>query len=226
MSFKEFPSFTLPALRSGIPKSADDPTSSRRAAVVIQDWAQQLNTLLADTTGLEIGTLFHPEAWLRDTLALSWDLRTVQGRDSIAKYISGHNGRARLRNIQPRETHRGDAYAPEVKRVAPGVEWVQSMFTFETNVGSGKGLVRLVQGTEPGKWEIYLMSLILQELVHFPERTLANRPHGGSNSLREGPVGGAWKEFREKQQRFLNDNPTTLIVGAGMLSCPLPFTRV
>ena len=88
------------------------------------------------------------------------------------------------------------------------------MFTFETNTGSGQGLVRLVEG-ENGGWEIYIMSLILQGFDSFPERTLKNRPYGGDNSSREGPVGGAWKEFREKQQQFLNENPTTLIVGGG-----------
>lgn len=217
MAPKEYPSFTLPTLRSGVQVSSSDPAASQQAAAsIVNDFASQLNALLLDNDKPDLSTLFHPEAWLRDSLAMTWDLRTIQGRGAIAQHFKDHNAKVHLRNIEPRKVGSGEAFTPAIVRPAPSVEWVQSMFTFETNIGSGKGLVRLVEAENTG-WQIYMISLILQEFADFPEQTYANRPHGGDNSSREGPVGGAWKEFREKQQQFLNENPTTLIVGAGEL---------
>jgi hypothetical protein len=214
MPAKEYPSFTLPTLRSGV-QSPDSAASQQAAASIVNDWASQLNALLLDNDRPDVSSLFHPDGWLRDNLTMTWDFRTLHGRGAIAQHFKDHNAKVHLRNIEPRKAGSGEAYTPQVIRAAPNVEWVQSMFTYETSAGTGKGLVRLVEG-ENGGWQIYIMSLILQEFETFPERTFENRPHGGDNSSREGPVGGAWKEFREKQQQFLNENPTTLIVGAGM----------
>ncbi|KAK0389521.1 hypothetical protein NLU13_3096 [Sarocladium strictum] len=220
MTAKEYPSFTLPTLRSGVEEPSDSHASRQAAASIVNDWASQFNALLLHNDRPDVSALFHPEGWLRDSLTMTWDLRTLHGRASITQHFKDNNAKVHLRNIEPRKVGSGQAYAPEVVRAAPDVEWVQSMFTFETSTGTGKGLVRLVQG-DNGGWQIYIMSLIFQEFDTFPERTWANRPHGGDNSSREGPAGAAWKEFREKQQQFLNENPTTLIVGAGQAGLDL-----
>lgn len=214
---KEYPAITLPPLTSGIKSFATPQERRAAAAAVVEDWAGRFNALLDESYTPDLTTLFHSDAWLRDTLALSWDFRTIKGREAIFQFVSENHKLAQLGRIVPRKQGNGEAYAPDVVQVAPGVEWVQSMFTFETAAGTGKGIVRLVAG-EDGKWQAYMMSLILQQLSRFPESIHKNRPNGGSNSLREGEAGGRWKEFREKQQKFMNDNPTVLIVGAGKSS--------
>jgi hypothetical protein len=62
------------------------------------------------------------------------------------------------------------------------------MFDFETNVGRGAGVVRLV--CDEGTWKEYMMYTALQELKGFEESVGVRRVHGGSNSL----IGGTgWK---------------------------------
>lgn len=88
------------------------------------------------------------------------------------------------------------------------------MFTFETKVGKGKGMVRLAQGDD-GAWKAHFISTSLQELKDYPEATGDRRPLGGKNGLEGGMVKGNWKERRDRQVEFLDEEPTVFIVGAG-----------
>ena len=108
MASSEFPAFTFPSLSSGIP--ASDSASSKQAAAsqIVEDWAHQLNTELLDSDAPNLSSLLHPEAWLRDCLATTWDFRTIKGRAAIVQHFKDHNDKARVQNIQPRKIGTGD----------------------------------------------------------------------------------------------------------------------
>jgi len=88
------------------------------------------------------------------------------------------------------------------------------MFSFETKVGTGKGMVRLVC-LPNGAWMAHMIYTALQELHCAKEIAGYNRPHGGNNSLKGGAVEGNWYERREHKKEFLDEQPAVLIVGAG-----------
>lgn len=88
------------------------------------------------------------------------------------------------------------------------------MFSFETNVGTGKGMIRLVC-LPNGAWMAHMIYTALQELHSAKEIAGYNRPHGGNNSLKGGAVEGNWYERRERKKEFLDEQPAVLIVGAG-----------
>jgi cation diffusion facilitator CzcD-associated flavoprotein CzcO len=88
------------------------------------------------------------------------------------------------------------------------------MFTFETHVGTGKGMVRLVC-LPNGIWKAHMIYTALQELHAAKEIAGYHRPHGGNNSLKGGAAEGNWYERRECQKEFLDEQPAVLIVGAG-----------
>jgi hypothetical protein len=88
------------------------------------------------------------------------------------------------------------------------------MFSFETNVGTGKGMIRLVC-LPNGAWMAHMIYTALQELHSAKEIAGYNRPHGGNNSLKGGAVEGNWYERRERKKDFLDEQPGCQVAVAG-----------
>ena len=76
-------------------------------------------------------------------------------------------------------------------------------------------MIRLVQDQD-GEWKAYAVSTSLQNFNGHEERTGLSRPSGANNSLTGGSMGGNWYERRQQQINFETQNPTVLIIGAGM----------
>ena len=47
-------------------------------------------------------TLFHPDSYWRDALALSWTLQTINGRDAILKALTAQARRGRAGGLRDR----------------------------------------------------------------------------------------------------------------------------
>ena len=59
-----------------------------------ENWLAQFETALNRPDDLLLKTLFHPDSYWRDVLALSWNIQTVNGADAILKELKVHSGRA------------------------------------------------------------------------------------------------------------------------------------
>ena len=145
-------------------------------------------------------------------LAFQWDFRTIHGLDKLTKYIGKHQERAQISQIR---LHQKGQFSPSVAKPMQGLEWIESMFDFETKIGRGSGVLRIAQGAD-GVWKGYMMYTVLKELKGAEESTGHRRPHGGNNSLLGGAIKGNWQERRQRQLEFLDQEPQVLIVGAGM----------
>jgi hypothetical protein len=60
------------------------------------------------------------------------------------------------------------------------------------------------------------MYTALQELRDFKEHLGSRRPYGGNNSLVDGAKEGSWLDQRRRKTEFEDEEPTVLIVGAGI----------
>ena len=76
-----------------------------------ENWLAQFETALGGSDDLLLKTLFHPDSYWRDVLALSWNIQTVNGADAILKELKAHAGRA---------APGGFAIDPDRARAAPG----------------------------------------------------------------------------------------------------------
>lgn len=180
----------------------------------LQTFFDTFNGALEKGDDATLNDLFHSEAWLRDFLTLSWDFRTIHGAGRISKYFADNVKQKGLRNVRPRSS---GAYTPTVKQPGPGMEWVETIVDFETEVGHGSGIIRLVS-SDDRKTRVYLVSLAMQGLKGHEENTKTRRPHGGNNSLVNGSMRGNWQEKRERQKDFLDEDPSVVVIGAGMCS--------
>ncbi|KAI9820745.1 MAG: hypothetical protein M1827_005115 [Pycnora praestabilis] len=179
--------------------------------VIAQQWIKKLEDVLASNDMSRLGTVMVQDCWWRDMLTFDWDLRTIQGLDKLTDYLGQNVARSQLSNFRLRETGK---FQPCVQNPVEGVEWIESMFDFDTRVAHGSGVFRLVPGSE-GSWKGFMMYTAIKDLKNFEETNGWNRPHGGNNSLVDGAIKGNWQERRQRQIDFLDEEPKVLIIGAG-----------
>lgn len=178
---------------------------------IISKWLSAFESTLASGKASELTGLIHEDGWWRDQLAVDWEFHTKRGVKNIIDFVDPRLAKVGFRNFKAYETGQ---FAPKTAKPIDDLEWVESMFSFETEVGTGKGMVRLVC-LPNGAWMAHMIYTALQELHSAKEIAGFNRPHGGNNSLKGGAVEGNWYERRQRQKEFLDEQPAVLIVGAG-----------
>lgn len=183
---------------------------------IAQTWLDKFSKVIAHGELSQLHTIFHQESWWRDHLGLSWDFHTVHGLPNITGFLQGNLPNAKLSHFKLVDYGK---FIPAAVNPVPDLEWVEAMFTFETHVGQGKGMLRLVEGQD-AVYRCYMFYTALQELKGVTETVGYNRPHGGDNSLGSGPTKGNWLERRQRTIKFLTEEPEVLIIGAGKLSTP------
>jgi cation diffusion facilitator CzcD-associated flavoprotein CzcO len=178
-------------------------------SVEAENWLKRFETALRDADDDALKGLFHAESYWRDVLALSWNLQTLNGADSILKELPGLARHAAPRNfrIDP------DRAAP--RRVTrAGMAATEAIFQFETKVGRGHGILRLtpdgVDGNRPKAWTLLTT---LEELKGFEEQRDLTRPRGQAYSRDfRGPN---WLDQRNVSAAYAERDPVVLVVGGG-----------
>ncbi|KAJ5789761.1 uncharacterized protein N7518_006772 [Penicillium psychrosexuale] len=190
-----------------LPKTPKTPSDvSPDPQIIAQQWLLALEAQISRLENLNIKELFHAESWWRDMLALDWDIRTVRSAAEIQNFLSKQQPRAKLSEFRLQGMGK---FQPRLEQVVDGLSWVSSMFFFETAVGTGTGMLRLTQA-EDGVWKAYAMSS-----ARLRSRSGSVVLRGTTASMPGGTAGGTWIERRNRQKEFFNEEPATLIVGAG-----------
>ena len=179
---------------------------------IATQWMAKFEAVLNTNDVSQLANIMHADSWWRDMLALSWDFRTLRGIVKISSYVGDNQCRVYLHNLKLRSEGK---FTPKFATSAAGITWIESIFDFATHLGSGTGVIRLLEDTN-GVWKGCLVYTALQELNEHKEFSGVNRPHGGNNSLIGGTIKGNWLERRERKLKFVDEEPTVLITGAGM----------
>jgi len=176
-------------------------------AAVVQDWLAQFEKALAESDQALLKTLFHRESYWRDVLSLTWDVGTISGPDAISRELKAHASQARPVGFEV-DTHRT---APrEVKRA--GTSAIEAIFKFETALGRGSGVLRLVPG-DGDRLEAWTLLTALDEINGLPEQVGRSRPTGQSYSRDfRGPN---WLDRRKSAAEYFDGDPAVLVVGGG-----------
>jgi cation diffusion facilitator CzcD-associated flavoprotein CzcO len=176
-------------------------------AVSAENWLAQFESALTDGDALK--ALFHRDSFWRDVLALSWKLQTLNGADAILKELPALAVRALPKNfrIDP------DRAAPRRVRRA-GTNCIEAIFKFETAVGRGHGILRLIPDQAHGnRLKAWTLLTALEELKGFEEQLERSRPRGQAYSRDfRGPN---WLDQRNASAGYADRDPTVLVVGGG-----------
>src|SRR5262249_32494793 len=122
--------------------------------------------------------LFLPDGFWRDVIAFTWHIETFSGAASIEAALSDTIART-----QPRNFHLDPDRTPPRTVMRAGVETFEALFAFETAVGRGSGVLRLVPDPrKAGHLCAWILLTSLDELTGFEERIGPRRPTGPSGA--------------------------------------------
>ena len=182
---------------------------------VAAQWVSSLNDLIKGGS-TDVSSLFLPYSYWRDFLCLSWDYHTLQGPERITSLIHEEVKKWRIKSLALDDSSPigKPTIAPfDVKGTLKGV---QSFLTVETDIGRGRGVVRLLpDSTDNGKWKVYTLFTVLQELKGHEELNYARRPQGVDHGAHAGRLN--WQERRVAEQNLEGkegeNEPAVLIIG-------------
>ncbi|KAJ6458695.1 hypothetical protein DFH09DRAFT_1199203 [Mycena vulgaris] len=147
-----------------------------------------------------IMSLFLPDAHWRDLLVLTWDIRTFTPATKIRVFLNDRLAQTGMIRLELK--------APiALQRPYPDVAWILAVFEFETNVGKGTGVFRLVP-TGTGDWRACTMFTTLDALNDHPEKIGIHR----SVDMQHGAT---WTQSRQTELKFDSCDPEVIIVGSG-----------
>ncbi|KAH9484720.1 Indole-3-pyruvate monooxygenase YUCCA1 [Psilocybe cubensis] len=193
----DFPAAPLPTLdHLGVSSVSLDVDAKK----IANDWLASFSAAATQGDVDAIISLLLPDAFWRDMLALTWNLRTFSGKQKISKFLTDRLGLSKLHDFKIRQELVG------LQQPYPDLVWISLMFDFMTGVGGASGIARLVP-TPNGEWKAHVVFTNLENLTGFPEK---------SGPLRDqDPNHGRWESERQREVEFLDKDPTVLIIGAG-----------
>jgi cation diffusion facilitator CzcD-associated flavoprotein CzcO len=178
-------------------------------SVAAETWLVRFENALADPRDGSLEALFHPDSYWRDVLALSWNLQTINGREAILKELKVHITRA-----TPSRFHIDPDRATPRRVTRAGTSSIEAIFKFETAIGHGSGLLRLIPDeTDRNTLKAWTLLTALDELKGFGEQQGTVRPGGQAYSRDfRGPN---WLDQRKEAVRYADREPDVLVVGGG-----------
>jgi putative flavoprotein involved in K+ transport len=177
-------------------------------SIAAENWLAQFEAALAGTGDGSLTALFHPDSFWRDVLALSWNIQTINGGDAIVKELQAC-GPTRPKNlaIDP-------ARAAPRRATRDGTNSIEAIFKFETAVGRGNGILRLIPDQADGnRLKAWTLLTALDELKGFEEQQGNRRPRG--NAYSRDFRGPNWLDQRKASAAYADRDPTVLVVGGG-----------
>ncbi len=182
-------------------QTEERPATQRSATDRAETWFASFEDALKARDVARASALFATTSFWRDLIAFTWNLKTVEDPSGVADLLE-HT----LEATDPSGFH-----LTEPADEADGV--VTAWFGFETAVGRGVGLLRLVEEDGADKAWTFLTSM--QELKGHEEPRGTRRPMGAQHGVDQARQ--TWKEKRQAEAESLGstEQPYVLVVGGG-----------
>lgn len=179
------------------------------SSVAADNWLAQFEEALGKPDAPLLKTLFHPDSYWRDVLALSWNIQTLNGRDAILKALPSLG-----RSMAPSGLAIDPGRAAPRKVMRAGTTAIEAIFKFETRVGRGSGIIRLIPDADDGnRLKAWTLLTELGDLKGFEEQLGVDRPRG--NAYSRDFRGPNWLDLRKASAAYADRDPTVLVIGGG-----------
>lgn len=183
--------------------------STPEAIEIATQWVARFGDALEHQDLADVEGLLASDCWWRDTLALTWDLRTLHGFDEIRPVLE-----SRLAEVQVSDFGLAPDKQPALIEAADGsAQWVQAFYRFKTATAHGQGLVRLVP--EDGGWKAWTVLTDMCDLIGHEETqtVIADAANHHYTDAVKGRL--TWPEYQEQRREFADTEPAVLVIGAG-----------
>lgn len=183
--------------------------SERPEAAAAQDWLDAFGAALAARDAEAAAALFLADGHWRDILAFTWNIRTFNGADAIRAELA-----KRIAEVRPSGFRLAEGRTPPRRVKRAGQESLEVIFEFDTAVGQGQGVVRLVPAPDGSDGlRAWTLMTALHGLKDHPERLSAARAGGDAFSREFG--GANWQDHRDRARAYADREPAVVVVGAG-----------
>ena len=181
----------------------EDVTTQDEAApqARVDAWLARFEAALAARDVAAAAALFATDSYWRDLVAFTWNITTVEGRAGVTDLLEHAAASAAAHGFVTEEP------ADEADGVLTA--WIH----YETEVGRGRGLLRLV--VEDGEDRAFTLLTTLYELSGFEEPRGTHRPMGAEHGASKHRT--SWKERQQEEAESLGrtTQPYVLVVGGG-----------
>ncbi|GAB3293275.1 NAD(P)-binding domain-containing protein [Epidermidibacterium keratini] len=179
----------------------DRPATVDEPSEIANRWFTELQSALAAGDIDTASGLFAATSFWRDLIAMSWNITTVENPDGVRDLLGQTLDAAQPTNFELSEPATTD----------DGV--TTAWFTFETAIGRGRGLVRLVD--DDGSPKAWTFLTTLYELKGHEEPRGVRRPKGAEHGINKDRQ--TWLERRQEEEANLGESeqPYVLVIGGG-----------
>lgn len=185
--------------------SSGEITDEHRYRAVTK-WLTDFEAMLAGNGLSNLAALFHPDGYWRDLLALTWKFKTFHGLSEVQVGLTDVGYATRPRNLRLR----GRIMEGVLGEFGPTVE---GFFTFETELASARGYLRLVPEAGGAGFRAVTFLTAMVALKNFPERGRSNRDETFIRAVEAGADN--WLDRRGVALAYRDRDPEVLIIGAG-----------
>ena len=199
---------------NAVSPKAVEPSAAESDHALVTQWLDRFENALQTSATAMLASMFAPESHWRDLLAFTWSITPCAGPNTIAELIVAKQADTQARGFVIAE----DRTPPRhIKRT--GIDVVEGIFQFETALGRGFGVVRLL-AENPS--QAFQLMTNLHELKGYEEKIGKRRPTGEAYSRNFG--GTNWKDQRTASQAYTDREPTVLVVGGGQAGISVAAT--
>jgi putative flavoprotein involved in K+ transport len=180
-------------------QTLDTPTQT--PAQRVERWLADFEEALRARDVARAAGMFAATSFWRDLISFTWNITTVENPAGVSDLLT-----ETLERTDP-----SSFAVEEPPEDADGV--TTAWFTFETAVGRGRGLLRLVE--EDGTAKAWTFLTTLYELKGYEEPRGPARPKGAEHGVNKERL--TWLERREKEESELGVSvqPYVLVIGGG-----------
>ncbi|MFW3168510.1 flavin-containing monooxygenase [Geodermatophilus sp. CPCC 206100] len=178
-------------------QTMDRPGTTGSPAERTDAWLAEFQAALTDRDVDRAAGLFAPTSFWRDLVSFSWNITTVEAPDGVRDLLT-----ATLDSTDPTGFR-----TTEEPTEADGV--ITAWLAFETAVGRGRGLLRLVDG------KAFTLLTSLSELAGHEEPLSERRPAGAEHGVQRDRQTWAERRRAETEELGRTRQPYVVVVGGG-----------
>lgn len=183
------------------------------ATQIARDWLDQFAAAVASSGPEAVAALLTDNAYWRDILALSWDIRTLCGNEvvgaGIVSFAQGRRPCAFVLDVGSVQlVKRGD--------IDPSIE---ALFDFDTDIGLCRGHFRLRNVAKgSGTWSAWTLFTALDNLKGHEEKAGNQRPTFTEPSHTQSRT---WMTAAKHSAHYETSEPDTVIIGGAQTGLAL-----
>ncbi len=189
-------------------------TAAESESARVTQWLNRFEDALQNGAATTLASIFAPDSHWRDLLAFTWTITPREGPNAIAELIVAKQAATQARGFAIAE---GRTPPRRIKRA--GIDVIEGIFQYETALGRGFGVVRLLADDSSKAFQLMTN---LHELKGHEEKVGKRRPTGEAYSRNFG--GTNWKDQRIASQAYTDRDPTVLVVGGGQAGISIAAT--